>query len=621
MNTPKQYREKYLSIFFGSALLLLFLFAYGWYSTVSQNHEKKTVLSTKPDKKIEIQINTDTQRNDNWETEIKLSEDPERVMPFIGETCACTIVNGKSHYIKNWTLKLNIQQDCYLNGFWCGDFEVHQFRDGKENVQRVKNSPTDTTYLNLEHNEYSTNMMIHLIPGDYLVYYPSEEVQEDILKPGTTLGIGFIFYFQNALNLRDFEFNYFDSVRLFQSVFFKVFIVLSVIWLIGLFFFHAFLLIDKKILDEKEHSIRNISIMAELYQEVHMLNLETNTGYLVKGNPENLLFNFLGYRVQDYFGKYIEEDCKEEYKVELSKFLDLSVAKELLKNSQSLSFEYESLKKGWCLLRFFKMEKNNKIYQLIFTVQDINEEKRIYEEEQEKIKQHDFQQFFHNTFMKTFNGSTLQLLNGINAMSENLLKIALNDEQKMLASAVNNSLEHYRLLQDCVYDMYALEADNFTVHNEEYNLKETIERVSAILAPFHMNKPFQYIVNVDANIPDVLEGDRKRLMQILLLLLFSSFFITQQGTVKLSIFAKREGDTEELLFSIKDSAEGFDEEQMKEVYSFLAGSRINSFENPSLVYLKIIDGILKNMDSELKMVSVFGSGTEFYFAVKQKVIK
>jgi len=621
METTKQHRQKYLSVFFAAGIFIVFLFGFGWYSTVAQNHQKFVVKSTDNNKSIIAIVNPDGTKIDKWETSILISMKPHLEKICTGETFNCSISNRTKNNIKNWNLKINIKQECYLNQFWCGDFEVHQFRNGVETVQLIKNSEQKVSGLIVEHNEYSANIMIHLLPQDYLIYYPSIDNNENIIKKNKEIGIGCIFYFQNNLDLTDYEITYSTDLKLYETLYFNIAVVLLILWVIGLLFLHIFLVIEKRIINETNTSIKNISIMAELYLEVHMINLESNTGYLVKGESNNLMFDFIGHKIQDCFKKYIEEDCKDQYKNDLTNFFDLKRVVEFLNHTQSISFEYESKNRGWCLLRFFKMEKNNKITQLIFTVQDINEEKKKYEQEQENIKQNDFNQFFHNTFMETFTGSTAELLNVITGLNKQLGSMLTGDAEKNMSVAIDNGLEHYNLLQNCVYDMYALETGTFKLKNENYKLTEAIDRVVEILTPFHMNKEFQFIKNIDPNIPPVLEGDRKRLMQILLLLLFSSFFITKKGTVKLSIFAKQNGDNEELLFSIRDSAEGFTEEEMKEVYSFLAGARINSFDNPSLVYLKIIDGILKNMGSELKVVSVHNSGTEFYFSVNQKVIE
>lgn len=621
MFTNTDFLKKLRTIFISSSFVILVIIGYGWYNTIEINNRKNFFNKSTSDQSISITINSGISQNDKWETMLQLSDNPEDRQVFIGETSSCIIENHKKYELTDWTLTIPVKQECYLNGFWCGNFEVHQFRNNEEIVEEVSSSQENLSDLKIELNEYSPNLMIHLLPGDYLVYLPSEEAQETVIKPHNSTGIGFIFYYQTPVDFSDFEFVYNNHIKLNQLDYFYVILWVIIFWLLFLLTVHILFFAKKKYTTEMYNSIKSISFMADLYQEVHMINLASDTGYLVKGDQKSLMFNFLGTKVTSCFAKYIEEDCKDSYKSELASFLDLNSVSEIIQKVSSIAFEYESVSKGWFSLRFFKIEKEGKIAQLIFTVQDINEEKIKSQNEQEKIKQNEYAQLVRNTFLSTVSFSTDGILNDILAANKQVSEFLKTDEEKAFSSRIAGSIEHLRILQQCVSDMYDIETDSLQVVAEKYNPNEVVSQLLSILKPYYEGKAFEFQKNLADDIPDCLEGDKKRLMEILVLILFSALFITQKGYVKFSIFAKQKDDVEELLFSIRDSGMGFTEDQMKEVYSFLAGAKINSFDNPSLVYLKIIDSILRKMGSELKIVSEFGSGTEFYFTLKQKILE
>lgn len=71
---------------------------------------------------------------------------------------------------------------------------------------------------------------------------------------------------------------------------------------------------------------------------------------------------------------------------------------------------------------------------------------------------------------------------------------------------------------------------------------------------------------------------------------------------------------------MKDSGNGFTEEQLREIHEFINGANIETFDNASLVYHKIINGILKAMGSELKIVSVLNEGSDFFFTIRQRIV-
>jgi len=621
MPSDTDFLKKLRSLFIISGFVILFILGYGCYRIVEFNNKEMSFSSASEDKGLSLVINSGTNQNEKWETVIQVSENPEDKQFFTGETSSCIITNNKKNDLSEWTLTIPVKQECYLNGFWCGDFEVHQFRENQEIVEVINNSQEDFSNLKLECNKYSTNLMVHLLPGDFLIYHPSEEAKEDVIKANSSIGIGFIFYYQNAVDFSDYKFVYQNNLKFMQSDSFKIVIWIILIWLLGVTFLHVVLLTQKKYASDMSNSIKSISFMADLYHEVHMINLASDTGYLIKGDQKSLMFNFLGTKVTAYFKKYIEEDCKEEYKNDLAAFLNLNSVSDIMQNVSSIAFEYESKSNGWCSLRFFKIEKDRKIIQLIFTVQDINEEKLKSQHEQERIMQNEYAQIVRNSFLGTIAYSTESILNDVLATNQQILNLLKNDEEKALPAKITGSIEHLRILQQCVSDMHDIETNSLQVATEKYNPNEVINQLLLILKPHYEGKAFEFQKNIAPDIPDCLEGDKKRLMEILLLLLFSALFITQKGFVKFSIFAKQKEDVEELLFSIRDSGTGFTEEQMKEVYSFLGGEKINSFDNPSLVYLKIIDSILRKMGSELKIVSEFGSGTEFYFTLKQKILE
>jgi len=594
---------------------------YGCYNTIVFNNTEYSFTPETEDKSLNLTINSGTNQNDRWLTTLMVSDNPQNEQVFTGETSSCIITNNKKYDLSDWTLNIPIKQECYLNGFWCGNFEVHQFRNNQEIVEFVTNGQEDFSNLKLECNKYTSNLMVHLIPGDYLVYYPSKEAKEDVIKSNSSVGIGFIFYYQTSVDFSDYELVYRNSLKMVQTGHFYAVFLIIVLWLIGLLILHIVLLTKKKFNSDMDNSIRSISFMADLYREVHMVNQASDTGYLIKGDQKSLMFDFLGTKVTACFKKYIEEDCKETYKKELESFLNLNTVSDIIQKVSSIGFEYESISNGWCSLRFFKIEKAGKISQLVFTVQDINEEKIKSQHEQEKIKQNEYIQLVRNSFLSTISYSTEAILMDVLNTNQQIFEVLRTDEEKMLPARITGSIEHLRILQQCVSDMYDIETNSLKIAAEKYNPNEVIDKLLSILRPHYEGKEFEFQKNIATDIPDCLEGDEKRLMEILTLILYSALYITQKGFVKISIFAKKNDDIEEMLFSIRDSGMGFTEDQMKEVYSFLRDKKINSFDNPSLVYLKIIDGILKQMGSELKIVSEYGSGTEFYFSLKQKILE
>lgn len=621
MFSNNEHSKKVNTFLIISGFILLLLLGYGWYITLEHNNGINRVTIYTPDKQVSVNIKANSADSDKWVTGLQMSEDPQDLESYIGETCNCNIENSKKYALRDWTLTLRIVQDCYLNGFWCGDFEVHQFRDKKEIVEIVKNGQTDVSKSVLEYHKYSNNPMIHLQPGDYLVYLPSETVQETEIKPHSSIGIGFIFYYKDYLDFSSYELLYRNDFKFTDSFHFYIIIALLILWLLTMVFYCSFVLAKRKYVKEINNSIRNLSFMADLYNEVHMINLASDSGYLIKGDSQTSMFNFVGFKVSACFKKYIEEDCVPDYKKDLSSFLDIKTTTEIMKNATSIVFEYESISKGWCSLRFFKIEKQGHITNLVFTVQDINQDKIDEKTERAQIRQREYSELVRNQFLKSISFAINGMLAGILQLNQMINESLTSPQAKESSSRINYLIEHLKILQLCVSDMHEIEAHTLKVKNQQYDLNALLDKLINIHKPYLENKPFEFQKDIASDIPPVLLGDEARILEILALILYSAINITNKGYVKFSVFAKRIGDNEELLFSIRDTGCGFTEDELLEIRSFIKDEKITSFDNPALVYLKIIDGILRKMGSELKIVSEFGSGSEFYFSLQQKIVE
>lgn len=103
--------------------------------------------------------------------------------------------------VSDWTLRLDISEDCYVNAAWCGLVEIHQFVSSGEKVQKLDLRNIDKSKVNLTFYEDGDIFLFPLMEGDYLVYYPNEEAKELSFAatangPGQ-VGIGIIFYWDS----------------------------------------------------------------------------------------------------------------------------------------------------------------------------------------------------------------------------------------------------------------------------------------------------------------------------------------------------------------------------------------------------------------------------------------
>lgn len=620
MNKVSEGRDIWKVVLWVTGMLILVIAASSWYWVVNFDTEKE-VVDNSSSASVYFADHETNENNDSWETVLKVSENPFREEVFTGMTCPGWIVNDNSFEIKDWTLRFDIVQECYLNGFWCGDFEVHQFRDGQELVNTVVSKDEDLQTLNIDYNKYSDTPMVHLIPGDYLVYIPSESAKENAINGGESVGIGYIFYFHDRMDLSNWTLSYNNNLKLIDLIWFKILLVAVGLWIVAVIVYFIVRSMTRKIKNQLNEKIRNISIMADLYLEAYIIDIEDDSAQLIKGEDKKKIWNLPVNNIQSAIYETVKKNCQDIYQEDLVNFLDLKTVMQRMGDSSSITFEYYDEVIGWYAIRIFKAGSINRKNQIVLTLQDINEEKKTLSAIEDRMNLAEYKQNVSGSFLETVSFALNDIAAKVNEAGKTIYQESSQEEIKALADQVVCNTRHMNLIQNTMIDLYAIECKKLRLNLHPYNVREMIGEIKHILEPFSFGRDYEFSMEVDDSLPEMLIGDSDRIEQILVILLFSSMLMTQKGFVKFTLFGKQHGNKEEMIFSLRDSANGFTEVQLNEIHEFINGSNVETFDNASLVYLKIINGILTYMNSELKIVSVVNEGTDFYFTVTQDILE
>ncbi len=126
----------------------------------------------------------------------------DKTVSLIGETIDQTLHNNSGDMIRDWSLRITIAGDCFINQCWTGEVEIHQAGEDGEAAQRL--NLQDYVLENVKLNyRYDGDLLIPLQKGDYVVYYPNEHNNEIPVRSRDKLTIGMIFYHLDELDLSD----------------------------------------------------------------------------------------------------------------------------------------------------------------------------------------------------------------------------------------------------------------------------------------------------------------------------------------------------------------------------------------------------------------------------------
>ena len=156
----------------------------------------------------------------------------------------------------------------------------------------------------------------------------------------------------------------------------------------------------------------------------------------------------------------------------------------------------------------------------------------------------------------------------------------------------------------------------------EYEFSSIIHDVVTMIMSKAKDKDLDMKVNVNPNLPYKVYGDEIRIRQILVNLLTNAVKYTKEGGIKLTVDGTIDGDFVNIFFEVEDTGIGIKEEDLSKLFERF--ERIEEERNRNIegtgLGMSITLQLLKLMDSELKVESVYGEGSKFSFILKQRVI-
>lgn len=243
----------------------------------------------------------------------------------------------------------------------------------------------------------------------------------------------------------------------------------------------------------------------------------------------------------------------------------------------------------------------------------------------EQLKNKELQQ---NTEMKTqflanMSHEIRTPLNAILGFNEAILQdIGNKDKVQSYSLSIHEAGENLRGIINSILDISKIEMGQLTVDNKEYSTVSLLDNVSSMFELLAKKKGLDFFVDIDSELPEVLIGDEQHLRQVLINILNNAIKYTDRGYVKFTVTVT-EWDEEKhlckILFSIMDTGRGIhdsDREKLFEKFSRLDTEHFQHTEGTGLG-MSIVLFTLKAMGSDIKLDSVYGKGSDFYFELEQ----
>lgn len=213
-------------------------------------------------------------------------------------------------------------------------------------------------------------------------------------------------------------------------------------------------------------------------------------------------------------------------------------------------------------------------------------------------------------------------INAILGMNEMILRENNQPDIEIYARDIKAATNALLSIVNDILDFTKIEENKMKLTMVEYYLKDMVDSVINQVSYRLEDKKLKFHLHLNENLPSKLYGDDIRIRQILLNLLTNAIKYTEKGSVTLEVDGTSDGNIANLTFSVKDTGMGIKEEDLKQLFEKFV--RIDEKRNRNIegtgLGMNIVAGLLRLMESELKVESTYNVGSDFSFELKQKVI-
>ncbi len=239
----------------------------------------------------------------------------------------------------------------------------------------------------------------------------------------------------------------------------------------------------------------------------------------------------------------------------------------------------------------------------------------------ETIKKTEYASYRKSKFLSSVSHQARVPISSIIETSGILRQEDLSSEQTVFANTIYGTAKDLMYLIDGVLDISKLDTGTLEVERTEIDISRLLTAITDAVRLRAEEEGLEVRVEVDEDVPKTINSDENKLRQILIYLTNNALKFTNQGHVRIKVYADDPSENSEscefVRFSVKDTGCGIDRNKLQRIRKILSEGDNEIFcgQSDTGFGLPIGGKLISLLGGKLEIESTPLAGSEFYFTI------
>jgi signal transduction histidine kinase/DNA-binding response OmpR family regulator len=210
-------------------------------------------------------------------------------------------------------------------------------------------------------------------------------------------------------------------------------------------------------------------------------------------------------------------------------------------------------------------------------------------------------------------------INSVIGFTNLLQNTQLDQKQQLFVEVINKANNNLLSIVNDILDISKIEAGMLRFDKAPFSIRDACYQVETLLFQQAVEKKLYLETTVAGSIPDLVMGDKERLIQILINLTTNAIKFTESGGVQVSVKADPQpGTNNRILFSVKDTGIGIKPDKLTEIFNRFeqADAETGRKYGGTGLGLTIVKDLIEMQGGQIAVISEDGKGSDFFFEIE-----